>query len=180
MLETLDKIYDQILGKVKAEDYQYALKFLRWLAYSVRPLRLEEIAEVIAIDSNSSPPFDLGKRFEDPNDILEICSSLVSVEDVETQRHHQNEVVIDTDANEDADSYNDSWSDTVACGASNEPHHKTERYLKAEIRLAHFSVKEYLVSDRIQHGPAFAYSLKEEVSNQSIAADCLAYLLHLI
>ena len=167
MPETLDRTYDQILGKVKAEDYQFAAKFLRWLTYSVRPLRLEEIAEVIAIDSNSDPHFDLGKRFEDPSDILEICSSLVSVEDVEIQRHHQNKVDIDTDANEDADSYYDSWSDTG-------------RYRKAEIRLAHFSVKEYLVSDRIQHGPAFAYSLKEEFSNESIAADCLAYLLHLI
>ncbi|KAM0802047.1 ankyrin repeat-containing domain protein [Usnea florida] len=139
--ETLDRTYDQILGKVKAEDHQFAAKLLRWLTYSIRPLRLEEIAEVIAIDTNSSPPFDLGKRFEDPSDILEICSSLVSVEDFR---------------------------------------HKTERYRKAKIRLAHFSVKEYLVSDRIQHGPAFVYSLKEEVSNELIAQDCLVYLLHLI
>ena len=180
MPETLERTYDQILGKVQAEDYQFAAKFLRWLTYSIRPLRLEEIAEVIAIDSNSSPPFDLGKRFEDPTDILEICSSLVSVEDVEIQRHHENEVYIDTNANEDADSYNDSWSHTVARGVNNEPRHKTERYRKAEIRLAHFSVKEYLVSDRIRQGPAFAYSLRGAVSNESIAEDCLVYLLHLI
>ena len=143
-------------------------------------MRLEEIAEVIAIDPNSSPPFDLGKRFEDPSDILEICSSLVSVEDVEGQRPHQNEVDIDIDDNEDADKYNHSWSDTVTRGTNNEPRQKTERYRKAKIRLAHFSVKEYLVSDRIQHSPSFAYSLKEEVSNELIAADCLVYLLHLI
>ena len=180
MPETLDRTYDQILGKVKAEDHQFAAKLLRWLTYSIRPLRLEEIAEVIAIDTNSSPPFDLCKRFEDPSDILEICSSLVSVEDVETQRHDQNEVDIDTDANEDADSDNGSWSDTVACGVSDKFRNKTERYRKAKIRLAHFSVKEYLVSDRIQHGPAFVYSLKEEVSNELIAQDCLVYLLHLI
>ena len=176
MPETLDRTYDQILGKVKAEDYQFAVKFLRWITYSVRPLRLEEIAEIIAIDSNSTPHFDLGKRFEDPSDILEICSSLVSFDDVENQRHHQDEMDIDTNA----DTYNDGWSDTVARGVNNEPHYRIGRYRKTEIRLAHFSVKEYLVSDRIQHGPAFAYSLKEEISNESIAADCLAYLLHLI
>ena len=174
MPETLDRTYDQIIGKIKAEDHQFAAKLLRWLTYSIRPLRLEEIAEVIAIDTNGSPPFDLGKRFEDPSDILEICSSLVSVEDVETQRYHQD---IDTDADEDAYSDNDGRADTVARGVTR---HKTEKYRKAKIRLAHFSVKEYLVSDRIQHGPAFVYSLKEEVSNELIAQDCLVYLLHLI
>ena len=180
MPETLDKTYDQILGKIKAEDYQFAAKLLRWLTFSTRPLRLEEIAEVIAIDYSSSPPFDIDKRFEDPSDILEICSSLVSVEGGGAQWHHQNQVDIETDANEDADSYNDSWSDTDACGVNNEPRHINGRHRKAKIRLAHFSVKEYLVSERIQHGPAFAYSLKEEVSNESIAEDCLVYLLHLI
>ena len=134
----------------------------------------------MAIDSNSSPPFDLGKLFEDPSDILEICSSLVSVEDVETQRHHQNEGDTDTDANEDDDSFNDGWSDTDTCSVNNKRLQKNERYRNAKITLAHFSVKEYLVSDRIRHGPAFAYSLKEEVSNESIAEDCLVYVLHLI
>ena len=122
--ETLDKTYDQILGRVSAEDYQFALKILPWLTFSTRPLRLEEIAEVIAIDYNNSPPFDLDKRFEDPSDILEICSSLVSVEDVGTKWHPQNEMHVDTDADEDADSYSHSWPDTDVCGVNTEPRHK--------------------------------------------------------
>ena len=42
------------------------------------------------------------------------------------------------------------------------------------IRLAHFSVKEYLVSDRIQ---ASQYSIKEITANIYIAETCLIYLL---
>jgi hypothetical protein len=42
------------------------------------------------------------------------------------------------------------------------------------IRLAHFSVKEYLVSDRMR---ASRYSIKEITTNISIAETCLVYLL---
>jgi ankyrin repeat protein len=47
----------------------------------------------------------------------------------------------------------------------------------AEIRLAHFSVEEYLVSERIQNGPARQYSIRKIPTHISIAEICLAYLL---
>jgi len=46
-----------------------------------------------------------------------------------------------------------------------------------QVRLAHFSVKEYLVSERIQVGSASRYSLRKIHANVSIAETCLAYLL---
>jgi hypothetical protein len=45
------------------------------------------------------------------------------------------------------------------------------------LRLAHFSVKEYLVSEHIQSSKAHLYSVTEEHANISIAQTCLAYLL---
>ena len=45
------------------------------------------------------------------------------------------------------------------------------------VQLAHFSVKEYLVSSRIQKGRAKHYSIQEVDANAIIAEDCLAYLL---
>ena len=45
------------------------------------------------------------------------------------------------------------------------------------VRLAHFSVKEYLVSDRVQRGTASFYSLREIESHGVLAEDCIAYLL---
>ena len=161
MPETLDKTYARILCRIKGEDRQYALKILQWLVFSARPLCLAEVAEVIAIDVNDAPQFDAERRFADPHDILEICSSLVTVEigPSPVSLHGDSDVEPDvvSDAELDAESDDDK-----------------KRLI---IRLAHFSVKEYLISDRIRDGPATAYSLQEIPSNKCLAEDCVIYLL---
>ncbi|KAH6666209.1 hypothetical protein B0J14DRAFT_199342 [Halenospora varia] len=53
-------------------------------------------------------------------------------------------------------------------GASNET---------TELKLAHFSVKEYLVSDRIREGVAFQYDIQSR-AEEEIAQTCLSYLLY--
>jgi hypothetical protein len=45
------------------------------------------------------------------------------------------------------------------------------------LKLAHFSVKEYLVSPRIRHGPAAQYSLSKRLSDTFISHTCLVYLI---
>ena len=45
------------------------------------------------------------------------------------------------------------------------------------VRLAHLSVKEYLLSERIRTQKPEKYALLENQSHESIAATCLAYLL---
>ena len=107
---------------------------LQWLTFSARPLILEEVAEVVAIDVNDSPRFDPERRLAEPRDILTICSSLI----------------------------------TVAIDGENSSN---------SVRLAHFSVKEYLVSERIRLSKAQGFSIQEVDSNGVIAEDCLAYLL---
>ena len=69
---------------------------------------------------------------------------------------------------EDWDSYTplNEEDDSIKTGEVGQKHHN--------IRLAHFSVKEYLVSDRIR---ASQYSIKEITANISIAETCLVYLL---
>ena len=47
-----------------------------------------------------------------------------------------------------------------------------------EVRLAHDSVKKYLVSERIKGTDAAFYSLSETSSNLFLARTCLAYLMH--
>lgn len=47
----------------------------------------------------------------------------------------------------------------------------------AKIRLAHFSVEEYLVSERIMGGPASTFQLSFLPSVQSLLSACLYYLL---
>lgn len=47
-----------------------------------------------------------------------------------------------------------------------------------EVRLAHDSVKEYLVSERIKTARAAFYSISEASTNVFLARSCLAYLMH--
>lgn len=139
--KTLDDTYARILCAIEEEHSKYALSMLQWLVSSARPLRLEELAEIIAIDVDSSPRFDVERRFLNNRDALKICSSLVATVDV----------------------VNDRFS-------GGETH--------TEIKLAHFSVKEYLLSDRIRMGPARRYSVTHRGSNTFIGEACISYLLH--
>lgn len=139
--KTLDDTYAQILCNIDEEYSQDAFKILQWLAYSARPLRIEEVAEVIAVEINGNPRFDPENRLPEPRDILTICSSLV----------------------------------TTATSRVNS--HKGDTYEIEELRLAHFSVKEYLVSDRILAGPASRYAITTCAEGQ-IAQTCLIYLLY--
>jgi hypothetical protein len=52
-----------------------------------------------------------------------------------------------------------------------------DTYEIEELRLAHFSVKEYLISDCIRTGPASRYTI-EDFAEECIAQTCLIYLLY--
>ena len=142
--ETLDETYARILRSIAEEDSEDAIKILQWLTYSAEPLKVEQLAEVVAVKIDGSPWFDCKARFPDQQDVIAICSSLVIIEDFYT--------------NEDG-------------SPSASPFYA--------VRLAHFSVKEYLVSDRIRNQATATarYAMQEIKANQSIAAACLAYLL---
>ena len=135
----MDDTYARILSNVDEEYSQDAFKILQWLAYSVRPLRVEEVAEVIAVDIDHLR-FDSENRLPEPRDVLTICSSLVT---------------------------------TAAATAINDD---GVSYEVEELRLAHFSVKEYLISDRVRTGPAYQYNIQEYAEDR-IAQTCLIYLL---
>ena len=47
-----------------------------------------------------------------------------------------------------------------------------------ELRLAHFSVKEYLISERIRNSSVSMYALVDQSAHGYIAQCCLSYLLH--
>jgi len=76
---TLDETYDRILRLIDDKYSEYALHILQWLAFSERPLRLGELAEIVAIDVDGDPPFHEDEVLEDPSHIATICSSLITV-----------------------------------------------------------------------------------------------------
>lgn len=153
--ETLDETYDRILCNIDPFFKQETLHILQWLTFSWRPLSLEEIAEIVAFDIENDTKYNNENRLAEPEDVLNICSSLV--------------ITTDTDSDDSKEGENGNTLGLEPTSAS-----KTKVTM---VRLAHFSVKEYLVSDRIRIGPAAFFSIDEKVSNSVIGETCLSCLL---
>ncbi len=66
--------YDRILWNIREKFAAKAHKAFQWLAFSERPLYIEEVAEAAILDSQGSLH---GERFTDPYEIVDLCSSLV-------------------------------------------------------------------------------------------------------
>jgi hypothetical protein len=54
--------------------------------------------------------------------------------------------------------------------------HDYRKVFIAELRLAHFTVKEYLLSDRLRRTPLRFYNIEEKSANVEMAKICLVYL----
>ncbi|EIM89337.1 uncharacterized protein STEHIDRAFT_109549 [Stereum hirsutum FP-91666 SS1] len=78
--KTLYETYDRILKHIDDQHFEYVHATLQWLAFSMRPVKLEEVVEVLAMDFDNVPlQFVPGYRFPEPREILTICSSLVTL-----------------------------------------------------------------------------------------------------
>ena len=76
---TLDETYERILLSIDNQNYSDVFKVLQWLAFCACPVTLAEIVEALAVGfTNNNPQFDPDQRMPDPEDILVICSSLVT------------------------------------------------------------------------------------------------------
>ena len=74
----LDETYKRILNNVDENHRADTRMFLQWLAFSKRPMTIEEIAETITADvSDKFLVFNQNKRYADPQDVLRRCSSFV-------------------------------------------------------------------------------------------------------
>jgi Ankyrin repeats (3 copies)/Ankyrin repeats (many copies) len=127
--KTLYETYDRILANIPREHYKEVYATLQWLAFSARPMSLQEVAEAVVIEPGV---FTLGPddRLYQPEEILRICSSLVGISES-----------------------------------------------GQELRLAHYSVKEYITSKEIQDGPLSRFSVSQVSANCLLGKVCLTYLL---
>ena len=107
MPKTLDETYRHALLAIYEPMREYAQRLFQCLVVSHRPLRIEELAEILAVrfDEGALPKFNPDWRLGDAEHaVLSVCSNLISVVDV---------------------------------GGSQ------------IVQFSHFSVKEYLTSDRL-------------------------------
>ncbi|KAK3045615.1 hypothetical protein LTR09_012823 [Extremus antarcticus] len=135
---TLDETYERMLVQIAEEDHDDALTALRWLAFERRPLTVGEIVEACVIDPSRDGVVKEHDR-GGSEDVLNILAGLV---------------VVDSNRSEDGDG--DGIKDVLPSQAIDVQNGNAEPgplfypiTKKTRIRLAHFSVKEYLVSNRI-------------------------------
>jgi ankyrin repeat protein len=85
--ETLDETYERILRDINKANRDHAHRLLQCLTIAVRPLRVAELAEVLAVDFGTASRGGTSKlntdwRWEDQQEaVLSTCSSLISVVD---------------------------------------------------------------------------------------------------
>jgi len=140
--ETLDETYEQVLKNINKVNRKHAIRLLHSLTVAIRPLRVEELAEVLAVDFDAAqqggiPKLNPNWRWTDHHQaVLSTCSSLIAIVD---DGGHQ------------------------------------------VVQFSHFSVKEYLTSDRLANasGTISRYYILPESAHTILAQACLGVLLRL-
>ena len=137
--ETLDETYERILQEIPKSNRSHTRRLLQCLAVAIRPLFVEELAEVLAVDFSEAggiPKLDEDLRWEDEEQaVLSACSSLVTVVAVQGSR---------------------------------------------VVQFSHFSVKEFLTSDRlVSKEDTSCYHILHEPAHTIMAQACLGALIRL-
>src|SRR5579863_2660117 len=79
---TLDETYERTLQEIPKDKKQHAYRLFQCLAAAIRPLHVEELAEIFAIeiDRDAAPNVLEGWRPENPEEaILSACSTLIAI-----------------------------------------------------------------------------------------------------
>ncbi|KAL6904536.1 ankyrin repeat-containing domain protein [Trichoderma evansii] len=148
----LDATYDRILEGIDLDFKERVINSVKWLAFSMRPLSLEELSEIFIIRPNRDIAINKNDRIISPEYILEYFSGLIVTQKREKWGTKYIETLEDTE-------------DTT----------NTKVDVVTEVRLVHFSLKEYFISTRIKESaPTFAFT--EVEAHISIGRSCLAYL----
>jgi hypothetical protein len=88
--ESLDETYERVLREVKKPNRDHARRLLQCLVVAIRPLRVDELAEVLAVDFDDGsgiPKLNPSWRWEDQEQaVLASCSSLVVIVDTGLSR----------------------------------------------------------------------------------------------
>ena len=85
--ETLDETYERVLREINKANQDHARRLLQCLTVALRPLRVKELAEVLAIDFDAPahggiPQLNPSWRWADQHQaVLSTCSSLIAVVD---------------------------------------------------------------------------------------------------
>jgi ankyrin repeat protein len=141
---SLEETYRRILDSIAEEEVPHARRILQWLCFSRRPLRIEEIALVYQISDKIHPSFKTDDELFHLEDSMDICRGLLSSSLVHTRGVKYGE-----------------WR------------HFPPSVTLRIVQLAHFSVKEYLLSSC-----SGIWALDESLSHVAILKGVITYYLH--
>ena len=136
--KSLDETYLRVLKGIDDANKEDVYRLLQCLVVSIRPLRVEELAEVLAVDLDNTegiPKLNPDWRWEDQEQSLQAaCSSLIAIVDI-------------------------GWARIV--------------------QFSHFSVKEFLTSDRLAASgeDVSSYHISLEPAHVVLVRACLGVLL---
>ena len=146
----LDETYERILREIYETSGGDAQYLLHCLAVAVRPLRVEELAEILTFDFDVNdreiPMFSEDQRPNDPeHELLRACSSLISI------------------------------VDSGSYGSRNVRDYRVSRV----VQFSHFSVKEFLTSGRLSTSSEAisCYHIVPEAAHTTFARASLGVLL---
>jgi hypothetical protein len=135
----LDETYERVLKEILTANRDHAYRLLQCLTVASRPLRVQELAEILALDFDGAkegiPELKEDWRWNDQQEaMLSTCSSLITV--VDDGRHRV-------------------------------------------VQFSHFSVKEFLTSDRLATSGADVshFHIPAEPAHTVVAGACLGILL---
>ena len=139
--ETLDETYERILQDIPKVNRVHAHRLLQCLAVAARPLRVNELAEVLAVDFDAAggiPKLNEDWRWKDQEHAVRTaCSGLIVVVNFQDSRM---------------------------------------------VQFSHFSVKEFLASDRLAASPVEIlryHHIRLEPAHIIMAQACVGVLLRL-
>ena len=88
--ETLDETYERILKEIKKPNRVHALRLMQCLVVATRPLLVQELAEVLAVDFGNQeglPKLNPNWRWGDEEQaLLSSCSSLITIVEAKVSR----------------------------------------------------------------------------------------------
>jgi hypothetical protein len=173
--KTLDETYERMLGRIDTEDRTEALTLLRWLKYSYAPLTLERLTEACVVDPKDDPASDGIVDIENKaswRDTLDILAgSVVAI--MPGQQDHEG--AAHQEGNKEASTL---LPDPIIHGEPTEMQSAKHIRKNTFVRLAYFSVKEYLQSLRIQDTTVGAFHFDPGREHRSLAQSCLVYLAY--
>lgn len=151
---SLDETYERILTQVPPLHKEKLHKLLRWLIFAARPVSLEELDEVMAVDHRSQC-YDAASKLMSPEQLFQLGAGLIIKSYKPTKTSAPFRFMRE----------NNDYSILHVPAA-------------VEAKLSHASVKDFLVSSRILDGPVSSFYMDYTLSNAFMAETCLIYLLH--